>query len=325
MSDRGQPADDGTDAILETAAHWHARARAGLRGAEREAFRDWLHERPEHAAAADLVSRTWDAAPAAAAQGGFVPRAQPRHRGQVADPRPRSRQTWWAGAVAGAAATAALLLWTTQPQTASFATSPKERRSVTLADGTQVWLAPGTRLAARIGPFGRAVRLEAGEAAFDVVHQWRGFRVEAGDVAVIDQGTLFTVRHRAGRPVVVTLAHGALRIDDRRSDAVLAEPRPGQQVEVRGGAARVRTVDAADALAWRDGRLVFADWSLGDAIAAFQDQGAASIRVRDLRLAELRVSGAYAAADVESFLAALESIHPVRWTRTASGYEIARR
>jgi transmembrane sensor len=231
----------------------------------------------------------------------------------------------WAGLATGGAVAAMLVAWMAVPESATFATGPQERRSVTLADGTRVWLAPGTRLAAQIGPFGRYVTVEHGEAAFDVVHQLRGFRVEAGDVAVVDRGTLFTVRHRAGRPITVTLAHGALTVEDRASDGALADPRPGQQVEIRDHAARVRSVNAEDALAWREGRLVFADTSLGDALAAFEDQGSGPIRLRDPGLAALRVSGAYAVADIESFLAALSSIHPVRWSRVGSGYEIGRR
>jgi transmembrane sensor len=309
--------------VLAAAVQWHGRARAGLSATERAAFLDWLHERPEHAAAADVVSRSWDAAPAAARQGGFAP---PHIAARSERPaRAGGRRALWGGLATGGAALAALALWAVQPQTAAYATGPQERRTETLADGTRVWLAPGTRLASRIGPFGRQVTLERGEAAFDVVHELRGFRVEAGTVAVVDRGTLFTVRHRAGRPVTVTLAHGALRVDDRASDTVLAEPRPGEQVEIADGAVRLRTVDAADALAWREGRLVFADQTLDAALAAFRDQGAAPVRLRDPRLGNLRVSGAYAAADITSFLAALSSVHPVRWHRTGAGHEIERR
>lgn len=310
------------EAVLGTAARWHARARAGLSDRERAAFLRWLRERPEHAAAADIVARTWDAAPTAASQGGFSA-AQEHADSPQRSPAPR--RALWGGLVTAGATAAALAFWLAQPQSASFETGPVERRDVVLADGSHLWLAPGTKLAARIGPFARQVTLERGEVVFDVVHQMRGFRVEADKVAVIDQGTLFSVRNRAGRPVTVTLAHGALRIDDRLRGAVLAQPRPGEQVLIRDGLTRVRRVEALDLLAWREGRLVFSDWSLEDALAAFEDQAGTSIHLRDAGLARLRVSGAYATTDIESFLAALSSIHPVRWTRTGHGYEIGRR
>lgn len=320
--DAGRPPDL-DDATLAAAAHWHARARAGLSTAERLRLLEWLRARPEHAAAADIIARTWQAAPVAAHQGGFMisADADPVIEGSALRPR----RAAWAGLAALGAVAASLLFWVAQPQSAAFSTGPNERRSATLADGTRIWLAPGTRLVAQIGPFGRDVTLERGEAAFDVVHQQRGFRVEAGDVAVVDRGTLFSVRHRAGRPIRVTLAHGALTVLDRATESELAAPRPGQQVEVKDRAVELREVEAGDALAWREGRLIFSDASLGEAVAAFEDQGASPIRLRDPSLATLRVSGAYAAADIESFLSALSSIHPVRWSRSDTGYEIGRR
>lgn len=321
MTDGGIPKPVDDDALLEQAAMWLTRARAGMEEAERAAFLNWLRERPEHAAAADLVSRAWGAAPAAARHGGFAASAGFADEPELGRERAavRRRNLGWGGLALGSAAAAALALWFVQPESASFATA-QDRREVALVDGTHVWLAPNTRLSTRIGPFERQVTLEHGEAVFDVDHQWRGFAVDARDVSVVDKGTLFTVRNRPDRPVAVVLARGALEV--RQGNAMLAAPRPGEKVEVVHGQAQVQPVDADGALAWREGRLVFSGCSLEEALAAFADQGAPRVVLSDPALANLRVSGAYAVADLESFLSALSSIHPVRWTRTAKGYEI---
>ncbi len=313
------------DATLELAARWLERARAGLTAQERAEFRRWLAERPEHAAAADMVARAWEAAPAAAALGGFTAPASPV---PVAAPRPARtgslRPLAWGGGLAGAALAALALFWASQPVSTHYATGAGERRQIALADGSQVWLAPGTRLTARIGWFGRHSTVETGEAVFDVVHQLRDFRVDAGPMTVVDRGTLFAVRLREGAAPRVILARGAIAVHDRATNALLAEPAPGEAVELAAARAVTRHVDAEALLSWRDGRLTFADTPLRDAIAAFRAQGAA-IRLADPALGTLRISGAYAIGDVESFLSALASIHPVRWTRVAGGYAIERR
>lgn len=310
-----KPATD--DAVLEQAASWLTRAREGMDDAERAAFLDWLRERPEHAAAADLVSRAWEAA----RHGGFPASSSPAATIAPVRRRPAmmSRHVVRGGLAVSGMAAAVLTFWIAQPSQAGFATG-QGRREVALADGTRVWLAPHSRIQARIGPLGRHVKLESGEAVFDVVHQWRGFTVDARDVSVVDKGTLFTVRNRPDRPVAVVLARGALEV--RQGGATLAEPRPGERVEIVAGQAQVDEIDAEAAIAWREGRLVFSDCTLEEALFAFADQGAPRVTLDDPALAKLHVSGAYTVADLESFLSGLSSIHPLRWKRTGREYEI---
>ncbi|MBO9726447.1 MAG: FecR domain-containing protein [Novosphingobium sp.] len=314
-----KPATD--DAMLEQAANWLTRAREGMDDADRAAFLDWLRERPEHAAAADLVSRAWEVAPEAARQGGFKAPSFPSAVTAPVRRRPvmMSRGFVRGGLALGGMAAAVLAFWMVQPSEAGFATG-QDRREVALADGTRVWLAPHSRIEARIGPLGRHVKLESGEAVFDVVHQSRGFTVDARDVSVVDKGTLFTVRNRPDRPVAVVLARGALEV--RQGGSTLAEPRPGERVEIVAGKARVDEIDAEAAIAWREGRLLFSDCTLGEALSAFADQGAPRVTLDDPALAKLHVSGAYAVADLESFLSGLSSIHPLRWKRTGREYEV---
>ncbi|EIZ80482.1 putative transmembrane sensor [Novosphingobium sp. Rr 2-17] len=316
---------DSDEAILDLAARWLARAQAGLNTQERAAFRHWLAARPEHAAAADLVARAWAAAPAAAAQGGFAPSSAEHHltKPRAARPLPL-RPLAWGGGIATAALAVLAVFWLGQPVAQQYATGAGERRMVTLADGSRMWLAPATRLTTRIGWFERSSTIETGEAVFDVAHERRGFTVSAGPVAVIDRGTLFAVRLRPKTPVRVTLARGAVTVEDRSSAALLASPVPGEAVEVVGSRAITRRVDAESAMSWREGRLTFANTPLDEAVTAFAEQGMA-IRLADPGLGTLRISGAYTITDIEPFLSALSSIHPVRWSRVTGGYAIERR
>jgi transmembrane sensor len=312
------------EALLDVAAQWLTRARAGMGPRDRAAFLAWLRECPEHAAAADMVARAWEAAPAAARHGGFAPQLAPVER-RVGRPARRFRIGRWAGGALAVASVAAFAFLVATPQVQDFATGPGERRVALLEDGTRVWLEPDTRLSASIGRLGRHVTLEHGEAAFDVVHQARGFTVAAGDVTVEDLGTLFDVAHRTDAPTMATLAHGSVTLRDPTSGETLATPRPGEQVEIFAGLVTTRTVDAAGAMAWREGRLIFSNTPLADALDALHHNGAAGVRLQDQRLGKLRISGAYSVADLDSFLDAVAALHPVRWQHTSQGYAIVRR
>jgi transmembrane sensor len=91
-----------------------------------------------------------------------------------------------------------------------------------------------------------------------------------------------------------------------------------QQVSVArsGSAEAVRAVDSGRALAWADGRLIFEDSSVGDAVAQFNRYNRIQIVVNDADLARRPISGVFSAADPESFAAFLQSVARVRITHS---------
>lgn len=305
--------------ILHEAAQWLDRARHGS-ATDRRAFRDWLEERPEHVAAMELVERAWRQAPAAARQAGLQVRAT-ASRGPD-----RSGWAWRAPGFALGAALAAvggLVFWNQAVQDQQV-TAPAHGVAVaTLVDGTRVWLTAGSAVKVHVTPLGRAVTL-TGEGGFDVRHQWRPFTVTAGDVQVVDRGTLFSVA-RAGAQVDVVLARGAVEVKDRGTGAVLATPSPGQKVAVAHGRTTLSTVDPDAAMAWREGRIVAEDMPLSAVAARFEALGGPHIAIRDARLRRIGVSGTYSARDAVAFLTAMQALYPIVWRRVGDGYEVRHR
>ncbi len=342
MPDRKTLTAADEDILLE-AARWLERARAGLSATEKLAFRAWLDERREHAAAADAVASAWAAAPEAARQAGLAApsravrarpprpvrenpgRENPGRENRVAD---WSLVSWLIPGPKLAMAYALLPLalfgswWLVNLQQLDYATGPAQRIAVSLPDGSRVWLAPRSRLSARFDPFGRHVWLHGGEATLQVAHRSDTFEVDVGDVKVLDRGTLFDVRKRDKDMVSVVLVEGRIEVQDRVSGKTLAMPSPGERVSVRNGIAAIAGTDARTAIAWRDGRLVFKDCSLAVALAGFAEQGAPPVALGNAALGRIRISGAFATNGIESFLSALAEIHPVTWRRTDKGYEI---
>lgn len=135
--------------------------------------------------------------------------------------------------------------------------------SLTLADGSQVWLNAGSTLeypATFSNASERRVRIE-GEAFFDIrCDTCRPFCVElAGGEAIRVLGTQFNVNAYAGSGRrVTTLVAGRVRYtaDGGRREVTL---RPNEQVrsDAAGGTWRVETVDATAYGAWKEGWLWF--------------------------------------------------------------------
>lgn len=304
--------------ITETAAGWVAKARGdGLSKREQAEFLGWLRERPEHAAAADLAMQAWEAAPALPAADGA---SRPARAGMACIWRPLA-----AGGMALGLVIAATLGWRAGCHDLDLATGAGQQRLAMLPDGSRLWLAPRTTARVAITPLTREVWMGRGEAAFDVTHQRRPFRVMAGGLTVVDLGTLFDVRNRHPGDVSVVLAHGAVELRDTASNALLVSPRPGEQARRDATGTHISTVDAQGALGWRQGRLVFERLPLGEALDRFAEQGGPKVRLADPGLAALPVSGAYDIADIASFLDGLTAIMPVRVAHERQGYVIERR
>jgi transmembrane sensor len=233
---------------------------------------------------------------------------------------------WGAGAVLTAAAAVALMLWLA-PQTQSevLATPMALRQALTLADGTRVELNAQTSLQIEIDRKERRVRLASGEAFFAVHKEAaRPFLVETPAGSVRVTGTRFAVRAETAAVLEVTVVEGSVQA--RPGDAGGRPGAPvsltaGDQLSVGPGGVEIRALSAAaldDALAWRQGQIVFADVPLREALARFARYHGRGITAT-AGAAELRVGGRFSLDDLDGFFAALEEVLPVRVSRSLNG------
>jgi ferric-dicitrate binding protein FerR (iron transport regulator) len=153
-------------------------------------------------------------------------------------------------------------------------TARGERSTFQLPDGTPVILAAASRLRypASFGPSDgpRHVYLE-GKALFAVQHDARRpFVVHTAHGVTEDLGTRFSVQaYATDTAVEVVVAEGSVALRQRASVEAGTFVRPGQIGRLtRGGEAVVSTPGDLDRyLAWTQGRLVFEDTPLRDAVA----------------------------------------------------------
>lgn len=141
------------------------------------------------------------------------------------------------------------------------ATQRKETYQLTLADGTKVWLnaASSIRYPVTFNGDQREVEI-TGEAYFEVAHNAaKPFRVSANGQTIQVLGTHFNVNAYNDEPqMVTTLLEGSVKIEHNGQAALL---RPGQQASV-GQNINISTANVQQAVAWKDGRFLFAHTQL---------------------------------------------------------------
>jgi len=285
------------------AAEWLAQLRARTVTAETlEAFRVWRAS-PRNAAAYQRMEAIWRETGALGAD----PEIAAITREILARPRPRARRR--AAIVVGVAVVSAALvvavglpLWAGR---STFSTEIGEQRDVRLADGSHIHLDTATRLRVDYSGEQRLVVLEAGQALFDVAHNpRRPFRVRAGETEVTALGTRFDVR-RAVSGVRVVLVEGSVAVTDGAGPAPRAwRLAPGQQLRTVLPTARPEPVDAAIATSWAEGRLVFRDMPLGEAVAEINRYLPKGVVLEPGAPVSVPVNGSFKAGDRDAFVAA---------------------
>ncbi len=337
------PGDMGriSDRVRHEAAVWIARLHAPDRTAEVEdGLRRWLGESQVHRHAFELANELWDTA-------GRIPdQAVPRVMRWPAEASlrlhpvrtPRRRLPVWVAAAAMLMVAVGVMGWLQQDRVVR--TGVGEQRTVTLEDGSRVSLNTATRLSLHFDAGVRRVRLQSGEALFEVARDaGRPFVVEAADRQVRALGTAFIVRRDAGR-LAVTLMEGKVEVAPLRaaSDSAVARlPRtqsgersqtpdtvqvladtaaavilaPGERLLLADAATRA-TVDQPrlePLMAWQRGLVALDYTPLSEAVAEMNRYSEIELVVAGTHTGEAKVSGVFRAGDSLSFAQAIAKTH----------------
>lgn len=203
------------------------------------------------------------------------------------------------------------------PDAQAFRTGAGEQRAIALDDGSRVNLHTETAVSVRYTRRTRQLVLESGEALFSVAaDKARPFTVAAGGVTVTATGTRFDVAMRENR-IVVTLIEG--RVSIRTPDGTIQPLRPGEQWRWPADGQRVRMVNPASVTAWTQGRVVFDDTALTDAIAEINRYAGKPVVLDAPQLGAERISGSFQAGDADSFATAVAAFLPLRQTLDGQG------
>jgi|SRR5579872_3755265 len=310
------------------AAEWFVRLQGGeVCTADQETYADWLRRSPVHveeflrlaALQGDLAGlpdiRDADVnkllAELPQAQENIIDLEPQLRRSPVAERPPRASWLRWsvAAAVLVVAVAGALLAGGVGGifRTEYYTTAVGEQRSLTLADGSHIELNVRSHLAATVDATTRDIRLNDGEALFQVAKDpAHPFRVHTPQATIEAKGTQFNVHVAHGR-TIVALLEGRVEVRGVRGAPVLLEP--GQEVTIASQsvdtAAAPRRADLHAVTAWTERRLIFVDRPLDEVIEEFNRYSRQPFVIDDPAIREMRVSINFQSDGAQTFGASL--------------------
>ncbi|WP_298674783.1 FecR family protein [uncultured Sphingomonas sp.] len=221
------------DMVLDVAIGWHVR-QAEMDESAWLDFVTWLESDPAHASAYDVVSI------ADAERHAATPAALPVAANDEDEPGVRRWYHRRRGFAMAAAALAAVVVGSVGLMeqrgggAAPIEIAANGPRTLALADGTQVAMEAGARVAIGGGDQ-RSAMVESGRVTFRVTHDAnRPFTVRVGDWEVQDIGTIFAIT-RGANGVDVSVSEGSVLFDPRNSRITLKAGEaltvlPGQRI-----------------------------------------------------------------------------------------------
>jgi transmembrane sensor len=242
------------------------------------------------------------------------------------------RSGWKVGVPAGLAASVAAYVAIgsmTAAPALTVATRVAETRIVALNDGSKITVGGKSSIEAFTDPKARRVRLDEGQAFFEVAHDpAHPFVVVAGDAEITVLGTKFDVK-RLGDDVKVNVLEGRVEVRRRgvltflsagSPDAVLTAGQASELAPSSDAFAKAAPA-VASAGEWRSGRLYYADAPLSDIVADARRYSSARIELSG-EVSGLSLTVSYRAGDMKGLSDSIEAALPVRVERRNDGLVI---
>ncbi|MEM9622911.1 MAG: FecR domain-containing protein [Pseudomonadota bacterium] len=201
---------------------------------------------------------------------------------------------------------------TMAPEPQWHETQGQQQRTVTLADGSTIWLGWRTRLEVEFTGATRQVRLHQGVAAFAVeTDPARPFIVYADKLRTTVTGTEFVVNRQRHNRIEVAVLEGAVSV--KGAGDATATALTGEQAVVAEhgviGAVLNRSTDEIGS--WREGILVFEDRPLLDALAALEPYSRYRMDTRLIADHKGLVSGVFFTDQADDALISILTTHQI--------------
>jgi transmembrane sensor len=297
---------------LQAASEWVQRLNESNEQSIADEWLQWCESDSLNLAAFEQMQRVWDAFPAVRAKRLHSPPVTNRLK------HPSRLILLAASIVLGVG----FIGWfISRPEIQLHDTSIGELSHINLSDGSQIDLAPDSRIRTRFTLTRRDVQLERGQAFFAVAHSTlRPFVVRVANLTVTTLGTAFDVRTgpnntvvmvSEGRVSVAPVTAKAAGDSSVESEAVRAGV--GQQVTFSKSAQRlsVGRVDPNGAGSWRAGTLQFVSEPLEDVVSVVNRYSSRRVAVSPA-FQQTRFTGTLSPRNIREWLSALEQIYDVK-------------
>lgn len=286
--------------LEDQAAEWLWRQAADWSKQDQSAFDAWLTQSAYHRAAYWRLKAAWSRTERLAA---LKPSVFYRASSKASTKRWPVLRYAAVACVAAVFLSAVTYLW--PGSEATYATKVGDQAKITLNDGSRIHLNTDTEISVSMDARHRTVTLKKGEAFFQVHHNSaRPFSVLAAGHRITDLGTEFGVRTQ-GNSLEVRLVEGRAHLE-AEGDWVqrhATDLTPGEVVIATANSLSVSKVpphQLADALAWRQGKLVFSHVTLANAVDQFNRYNRTKLVVGP-EIAALKISGTFEAGSIDAF------------------------
>lgn len=202
-------------------------------------------------------------------------------------------------------------------------TKPGEHKSISLEDGSTLWLNTNSQVNIAFTDTSRTIELLRGELHIEVAKdKQRPLNVLAAGKAIQAVGTAFNVQyHRGDLELVVTegvvevASYTLTKTDDNRLLAPVIKSTNNAMTLVQGQRSllslpnstveSISAQDIANDLSWREGKIVFRGETLINVIEEVSRYTDKTVVLGDTSLASLQVAGLFNTNDVDALIATL--------------------
>lgn len=292
---------------LEAAATWYVQLNDGTASEARtQAWQVWLKASPEHAAAwarVEMLQQQWARMPQPAALSSLGAAKAQR--------RDVLKLLGMLVAVGGCTWLAAEQV-PYRSMLAGQRTGTRERRSLSLEDGSQLELNADTSLDIRFDAHQRLIQLYRGEILVQTAKDpaQRPFIVQTNEGRVRALGTRFSVRQLPDQTRVGVL-QAAVEVSPQQYVDHVQRLEAGQQVTFDGDHVNQVSALPSGSTAWVQGMLSVDDWRLGDFIEELGRYRPGVLRCA-ASVEGLSISGAFRIDDTDTVLENLSKTLPVK-------------
>ncbi|MBI3346510.1 MAG: FecR domain-containing protein [Burkholderiales bacterium] len=310
--------------VAAEAAVWITRLHGGHRTPQMaQECRAWQARSAAHRLAFERCTDTWQDVASLTLTGYATATAA---RGRPGGSRAGRSWPWRPGSAMALVLAASVLALRSWSAGDAYDTGVGEQRVVVLQDGTRLSLNTATRIRVDFAESRRTVKVERGEALFEVAKDaGRPFVVQAAGTEVVATGTAFLVQASAAaqpgdQALAVTLVEGQVVVRSVAGDGrLLQQPwvmAPGQRLRLSRSDAADRPATATrwdrpqmdQVLAWRRGEARFDNVSLREAVEEMNRYDRVPIVVSGTA-GQRRVSGVVKTGDNASFAQSMASLH----------------
>jgi transmembrane sensor len=205
----------------------------------------------------------------------------------------------------------------------TIAVPDHQKKQITLADGSKVWLNAGSELRYPKTFNGKSREIYlSGEAYFDIQHDdSKPFLIHTGKVLTTVLGTAFNIKEdKNTHTIEVTVTRGKVSVADEGKLLGILTPNRQLSINLLNRIPTEKIVDAKAVIAWQDADILFDDITFADAAIQLQQHFHVKIAFSNARLKNCRFSGSTLDGDnLEKILKVICAFNHATWQTKPDG------